>query len=227
MIVSALLLQTQSTTEKFSTIFESCKKIYQYLVRRGGVKMIMKIAPSQVAVLSTIRKLGFKVTESRDGRRVKYDINMDAKRDQKILLGLSYYSNNLTQNLVMDACIGKMLIRNLVYGGISELTMASLIEQTKKVSNLLRFEYLLRDPRGFPETIHHRIRMFEAEKEVIREGDVLRMAPQMQGRISRGGSASFSMTNFMNELGNYIMDTYLIVLIALDGIIQGNHVIKE
>lgn len=181
--------------------------------------MIMKIAPSQLKVLDTIRKLGFKVTESRDGRRIKYDINMDAKRDQKILLGLSYYSNNLVQNLIMDACIGKMLIRNLVFGGMAELQMPVLIEQAQKVSSLFRYEYLLRDPRGFPETIHHRIKMLEAEKEVVRERDIIRMTPQMQGRISRGGAASFSMTNFMNELGSFIFDTYLIVLIALDGII--------
>ena len=35
------------------------------------------------------------------------------------------------------------------------------------------------------------------------------------------------MANFMSELGTFIFDTYLIVLIALDGIIQGNHVVKE
>ena len=35
------------------------------------------------------------------------------------------------------------------------------------------------------------------------------------------------MTNFMNELGSFIFDTYLVVLIELDSIIQGNLVIKE
>lgn len=49
---------------------------------------------------------------------MRYEVNMDAKRDQKTYLGLSYYSNNLLQNLVMDICIGKILVRNLVYGGL-------------------------------------------------------------------------------------------------------------
>lgn len=157
MIVSALLLQTTSTIEKFTNIFDSCKKIYNYLVRRGGVKMIMQIAPSKDSVLDTIRKLGFKVIEIKENRRVRYDINMDAKRDQKILLGLSYYSNNLLQNLIMDAVIGKLLLREIVYDGKQELPIQSLIEKTQKISKICRNEYLLRDPRGFPETVNHRV----------------------------------------------------------------------
>ena len=60
--------------------------------------MVMRISPRAESVLDTIVKLGFKVTEvdeKRKSRVKKFEINMDAKRDQKILLGLSYYSNNL------------------------------------------------------------------------------------------------------------------------------------
>ena len=60
--------------------------------------MVMRIPPRAESVLDTIVKLGFKVTEvdeKRKSRVKKFEINMDAKRDQKILLGLSYYSNNL------------------------------------------------------------------------------------------------------------------------------------
>ena len=98
MIVAALLLQTSATTEMLSTIFDQCKRVYYYLVRRGGVKMVMRISPRAESVLDTIVKLGFKVTEvdeKRKSRVKKFEINMDAKRDQKILLSLSYYSNNL------------------------------------------------------------------------------------------------------------------------------------
>jgi len=98
MIVAALLLQTTATKLMFKDIFEECKRVYDYLVRRGGVKMIMRIPPRAESVLDTIVKLGFTVTEvieKRKSRVKKFEINMDAKRDQKILLGLSYYSNNL------------------------------------------------------------------------------------------------------------------------------------
>ena len=35
------------------------------------------------------------------------------------------------------------------------------------------------------------------------------------------------MVHFLSELGSHIIDTYLVVLVALDCIIQGNMVIKE
>ena len=35
------------------------------------------------------------------------------------------------------------------------------------------------------------------------------------------------MVQFLNDMGSHILDTYMIVLMALDGIIQGNMVIKE
>ena len=54
------------------------------------------------------------------------------------------------------------------------------------------------------------------------------MMPNMTSRgTTRGSSTPFSIFNFMNELGSHILDTYLIVLIAMDGIIQGNLVVKE
>ena len=39
--------------------------------------------------------------------------------------------------------------------------------------------------------------------------------------------APFSMLGLLNELAGHVLDTYMIVLIALDGIIQGNMVIQE
>ena len=38
---------------------------------------------------------------------------------------------------------------------------------------------------------------------------------------------SFSMTQFLTELASHILDTYMVVMMAIDGIIQGNMVIKE
>ena len=122
--------------------------------------MIMQLPPRRENVLDTIKKLGFEVTEiveKRKSRVKKFEINMDAKRDQKILLGLSYYSNNLLQNLVMDACIGKMLVRHMIVGGLQELRIAQIVQQSELIASILRNEYLLRDPRGFPETVYHRL----------------------------------------------------------------------
>lgn len=80
--------------------------------------MFMREPPSRISVLENIKKLGFEVTETIDKQRksrvTNYIINMDAKKDQKIIVGLSYYSNSLLQNLVMDSCVSKLIVRHMM-----------------------------------------------------------------------------------------------------------------
>lgn len=80
--------------------------------------MFMREPPSRISVLENIKKLGFEVTETIDRQRksrvTNYTINMDAKKDQKIIVGLSYYSNSLLQNLVMDSCVSKLIVRHMM-----------------------------------------------------------------------------------------------------------------
>ena len=62
--------------------------------------MIMREPPSRISVLDTVKKLGFTVSDivaSKERKRGSkdYTIDLEVKRDQKILLGLAYYSNNL------------------------------------------------------------------------------------------------------------------------------------
>ena len=42
-----------------------------------------------------------------------------------------------------------------------------------------------------------------------------------------GEQPPFSLVNFLNELGQHLLDTYLVVLMALDEIIQSNSVVNE
>jgi len=55
------------------------------------------VPPTRFQVLDTVSKLGFEVQEKKQntGRSVEYKVHMGAKNDQKVLLGLAYYSNNL------------------------------------------------------------------------------------------------------------------------------------
>ena len=135
--------------------------------------MIMREPPSRISVLDTVKKLGFKVDEIAGGkertRRIKdYTVDLEAKRDQKILLGLAYYSNNLLQNLTMDACVGRMIVRQMIIGNQKEYSIEKLIAEARSLAKLLRNEYLLRDPRGFPETIFHRIQLLQGQNEIMR-----------------------------------------------------------
>ena len=85
MIVAALLLQTPLIKIEFDAFFASVGSIYSYLVKRGGVKMILRQSPSKLSVIDTIRKLGFRVQEilNQQGKRMvkNYTIYTDAKTD--------------------------------------------------------------------------------------------------------------------------------------------------
>ena len=146
MMVAAILLQQSTATIQFEQLFASCRQLYDYMVKRGGIKMIMTQPPSRFALLDCVKKLGFQVTElankNSKSRIKKYDINLDAKRDQKTLLGLSYYSNNLLQNLVMDTCVGKLVTRHMFINGHQTYEVKDLIETAHFMQNILRNEYL-------------------------------------------------------------------------------------
>lgn len=66
----------------------------------------------------------------------------------------------MLQNLIMDACLGKFIVRYMMQG-VKETSITQLIKDCQVIADLLRNEYLLRDPRGFPETVHHRIKCIE------------------------------------------------------------------
>jgi len=99
MIVASLLLQSQTKHISLDSLHRNVAQIYDYLDKRGGFKMVMRQTPTKISVLNTVRNLGFHVVEnvSQRGKKLvkKQEIWNDAKSDQKVLLGLSYYSNNL------------------------------------------------------------------------------------------------------------------------------------
>ena len=115
-----------------------------------------------------------------------------------------------------------------------------MYDKTLFYSNSLRSEFLNRDKRGLSESMRHRIDLLKDEKELTIEEfpevkkTSIKLNPkiiQKQPTIGQGNvairGATFSMINFFSELCDYIYDTYLIVLIALDNVISSNLVIKE
>ena len=71
----------------------------------------------------------------------------------------------------MDSCVGKVLTRQMIIGGKQTYGVLDLIEQVRYIANTLRNEYLLRDPRGFPESIYHRISMLQQSGELTIQKD--------------------------------------------------------
>ena len=132
---------------------------------------------------------------------------------------------------MMDACINKLIRQRMVIEGNQSFKVSELTKQAKFMAIVLRNEFLLRDPRGFPETINHRVSLLVAEKELTistEAGEAVIILNQ--SKVMRQGQSTsngISLIHFFSELGSHILDTYLVVLLALDAIIQGNIVVKE
>lgn len=56
----------------------------------------------------------------------------------------------------------------MIVGNLQVYSLPKFVEEARSLARLMRNEYLLRDPRGFPETIYHRIEMLQASNEVKR-----------------------------------------------------------
>ena len=127
----------------------------------------------------TVLKLGFrtKPIKSKVNKKSKkpvLEVWLDRKEDQKVMLGLAYYANNLIQNMMMDACIGRLLDLHqfsTLSSGVPPLTVDQLIGKVGELSRVLRNEFLERDPRTFVEAIAHRLRILSRVGEIKLEGD--------------------------------------------------------
>ena len=57
------------------------------------------------------------------GSKNEMEVNLSAKTDQKTLLSLSYLSNSMLQNLVMDSSVCYVLQKHLNEGGSDKLPL--------------------------------------------------------------------------------------------------------
>ena len=68
---------------------------------------------------------------------------------------------------MMDSVVCKLIVRNMIIGDQQKLAGDELESSVRILAKLLRNEYLLRDHRGFPETVVHRVETLASQKELI------------------------------------------------------------
>lgn len=226
MLVSALLLQIpDQVTVEFDDFYKMTQEVYAYIFSLGNVNLTaMRLSPSRISVLDTVRKLGFVVTERTEiegKKKIKlYSISMKNKKDHKILLSLIYYSNNLLQNLVIDFFIGKLLQRQAQSS--ESCQTGEVLGQVEKLMDMFRFENLKRHPRGLQSAVQRRIASLVQQKELKNgsaDGIIIEQVSQLRGE--KTGSSEFRLIGFLADLGSYMLDSYLIVLCALESMLQG------
>jgi hypothetical protein len=77
--------------------------------------MVMTIEPQLFALTKIVQRLGFtikKIEQQPVGRHNEMEIYMDKKNDWKTVLGLTYYSNQMLQLILMDSCVGFFLSKH-------------------------------------------------------------------------------------------------------------------
>lgn len=90
-----MLLQEAGKRISLRTLHANCIKVHRYLQARK-ISSVMTMDPTLFAVTKVVKKLGFKIRKLEKqpkGRQDDMEVILDAKDDQKTVLGLSYYSN--------------------------------------------------------------------------------------------------------------------------------------
>ena len=123
--------------------------------------MFINVNPTVIGTLDCIKKLGFPVKDdnlpSRKNNFKDLPISLAAKKDQKLLLSLSYYSDNVCQNAFIDACVSKLIQIKMLVGGQERLSSQQLLEGTSFIAEILKNEYVCSDMRRLGVSLRNRI----------------------------------------------------------------------
>ncbi len=95
--------------------------------------------------------------------------------------------------------------------------MSDIQSQVEQLMEMFRYENLKRHPRGLPYTVQRRIASLVQQKELSTPSqDGIRIEQVHQLRGQRSASSEFRVINFLAELGNYMLSSYLVVLCAIE-----------
>jgi len=106
-LVSCVLLQEQAKSVTVSSVLSSCNKLFSYLKKRN-VNSTMTLPATTESITNIIKRLDFKLQKlavQPKGKSDEKEVILSAREDQKTLLSLSYYSNMLVMQFIMDCCI--------------------------------------------------------------------------------------------------------------------------
>jgi hypothetical protein len=90
------------------------------------------------------------------------------------------------------------------------------------LNSIIRHEYLNKEvPRPFEELLNERLDLLQNFNEIERTDNQVKII------VKKQTVKSFTLISYLTEMGMYMIDTYLLVLIAVSEINNANYVIKE
>jgi len=90
------------------------------------------------------------------------------------------------------------------------------------LNSIIRHEYLNKEvPRPFEELLNERLDLLQNFNEIERTDNQVKII------VKKQTVKPFTLISYLTEMGMYMIDTYLLVLIAVSEINNTNYVIKE
>lgn len=102
------------------------------------------------------------------------------------------------------------------------MSIAELKLKIAFFNSIIRHEYLNKEvPRPFEELLSERLNLLSNLGEIERSENQVRII------VKKQTVKPFTFISYLTEMGMYVIDTYLLVLIAVSEINNANYVIKE
>lgn len=130
---------------------------------------------------------------------------------------MSYYSNALMQSQVIDCCIGYMLDKHI--NNQKSISVDDLLERVTFMETLFKFEFIEKlKTRPIRESLNERLTQLTQLREIEIKDGVISKTAKLQ---------PFTFVNFFNKMGQHLMDTYFVVLMAIMEICNGGLEVLE
>lgn len=119
--------------------------------------------------------------------------------------------------MIMDIVVASVLLAVCKKQG--SVTFEELLKRVSDLNHVLRDEYNDRDNQPFDQKLRERVKVLVHFKQVSFN--------EANGEIAIAQNTSTFLLTYLNTIGHYIGDAYLIVVIALGVICEANHNINE
>lgn len=114
------------------------------------------------------------------------------------------------------------------FDGEQASQLLSIDELKQKIAffdSIIRHEYLNKEePRPFEELLNERLNLLQIFNEIERTQSQVKL---VRINVNKKAEKHFTFISYFTEMGMYMIDTYLLVLIAVSEINNANYVIKQ
>lgn len=134
------------------------------------------------------------------------------------------------QMQIVDCCVGYLITKHFSTPSTTPLLVTQIEEEVKFLFNVIRYEFIEKlKQKPIAESVNNRIKLLQELGEVVvLDGAITKtLKKPVSKKEKRSTVEAFSFLNFFNKMGMHMMDSYLIILMAVMEICNGSYEVKE